>query len=149
MYRFLLILVLAMQAGYACAVDIQPLSVSTLDIATRQGNIHFAVELATTPTELEQGLMYRKELPDRQGMLFDFGRPQPVRMWMKNTLIPLDMVFISADGNIIKIAERTTPESLVNIDSGGPVRAVLEVSGGTAEHYHIARGDKVLYQIFK
>jgi len=93
--------------------------------------------------------MYRKELPEGQGMLFDFHREQEVSFWMQNTYIPLDMVFIRADGRILRIAENTEPLSTKLISSGGPVRAVLEVIGGTTRKLGIAPGDRVASPIFK
>jgi Uncharacterized conserved protein len=93
--------------------------------------------------------MYRKELPEGRGMLFDFQREQEVSFWMQNTYIPLDMLFIRADGRILRIAENTEPLSTRMIPSGGPVRAVLEVIGGTARKLGIAPGDRVGHPIFK
>jgi uncharacterized membrane protein (UPF0127 family) len=122
---------------------------STLEIASKSGVHVFAIELAVTDEERSKGLMYRKELPDGQGMLFDFEREQDVAMWMKNTYISLDMLFIRGDGTILRIAENTTPLSTRIIPSGGPVRAVLEVIAGTARKYGIAPGDKVAYPIFR
>jgi hypothetical protein len=93
--------------------------------------------------------MFRRELPEGQGMLFDFQFDQNVAFWMKNTYIPLDMLFIRSDGRILRIAENTEPLSERNIPSGGPVRAVLEVIGGTAKKLGIAAGDRVSGSIFK
>ena len=89
----------------------QAASVQPLEIVTRNGVQVFSVEMATTEQEKETGLMYRKELPDGKGMLFDFSPEQQVSMWMKNTYIPLDMIFIRADGRILRIAENTEPLS--------------------------------------
>ena len=108
----------------------------------------FAVELATNDAERERGLMFRKALPEGHGMLFDFDREQPVSFWMHNTYIPLDMIFIRADGRILRIAENAEPLSDRLIPSGGPVRAVLEVIGGTARKLGIAPGDRVTGSIF-
>jgi uncharacterized membrane protein (UPF0127 family) len=121
----------------------------TLEIASKTGVHAFQVEMAITPEEKERGLMFRRELPEGQGMLFDFQFDQPVAFWMKNTYIPLDMLFIRADGRILRIAENTEPLSERNIPSGGPVRAVLEVIGGTAKKLGIAPGDRVGGSIFK
>jgi uncharacterized membrane protein (UPF0127 family) len=121
----------------------------TLEIATKSGVHAFSVELATTEAEREKGLMYRKSLPEGQGMLFDFQRDQEVGFWMKNTYIPLDMIFIRGDGRILRIAENTEPLSEKIVPSGGPVRAVLEVIGGTARKLGIAPGDRVAGSIFK
>ena len=93
--------------------------------------------------------MFRRELPEGTGMLFDFHREQDVSFWMKNTYIPLDMIFIRADGRILRIAENTEPLSERLIPSGGPIRAVLEVIGGTAQKLGIAPGDRVASPIFK
>ena len=103
----------------------------------------FTVELAANDAERERGLMFRKELPEGRGMLFDFKEERPVSFWMHNTYIPLDMIFIRGDGRILSIAENTKPLSDALIPSGGPVRAVLEVIGGTARKLGIAPGDRV------
>ena len=116
---------------------------STLDIATKSGVHPFSVELATTEPEREKGLMFRKELPEGQGMLFDFHREQDVGFWMQNTYIPLDMIFIKADGRILRIAENAKPMSTEGIPSKGPVRFVLEVIAGTSRKMGIAPGDRV------
>jgi uncharacterized membrane protein (UPF0127 family) len=116
---------------------------STLEIATKSGVHPFSVELATTEAEREKGLMFRKELPEGQGMLFDFHREQEVGFWMQNTYIPLDMIFIKADGRILRIAENAKPMSTDVIPSKGPVRFVLEVIAGTARKMGIAPGDRV------
>lgn len=127
----------------------QAASVQPLEIVTRNGVHVFSVEMATTDKERETGLMYRKELPDGKGMLFDFSPEQQISMWMKNTFIPLDMIFIRADGRILRIAENTEPHSLKIISSGGPARAVLEVIAGTAQKYGIKPGDRVAHPLFK
>jgi uncharacterized membrane protein (UPF0127 family) len=123
----------------ARAAELSPLTIETKDGRT----LAFSVELARTPEEQTRGLMNRPSVPADGGMLFDFGVSRPVDMWMKNTLIPLDMIFIAADGKIAGIAERTVPLSLAIISSPGPVREVLEVNGGTAERLHLAAGDRV------
>jgi len=121
----------------------------TLEIATKSGVHAFSVELAATEAQRQEGLMYRKSLPEGQGMLFDFQRDQEVGFWMKNTYIPLDMIFIRGDGRILRIAENTEPLSEKIVPSNGPVRAVLEVIGGTARKLGIAPGDRVAHPIFK
>jgi hypothetical protein len=120
----------------------------TLEIASKSGVHVFAVELAVTDEERAKGLMFRKELADGRGMLFDFRREQPVSMWMQNTYVSLDMIFIRADGRIARIAENTEPLSERIIPSGAPVSAVLEVVAGTAKKYGIAPGDRVAHPIF-
>ena len=119
-----------------------------LEIVTKSGVQVFSVEMATTEQEKETGLMYRKELADGKGMLFDFSPEQEVSMWMKNTYIPLDMIFIRADGRILRIAENTEPLSTKIISSRGIAKAVLEVIGGTAQKYGIAPGDRVAHPLF-
>jgi uncharacterized membrane protein (UPF0127 family) len=120
----------------------------TLEIASKSGVHAFAVELALTPEEQSRGLMYRKTLPEGQGMLFDFKRDQETSFWMKNTYVPLDMIFIRSDGRIHRIAENTEPLSERLVPSNGPVRAVLEVLAGTARKLGIAPGDRVAHPIF-
>lgn len=112
-------------------------------IETRDGARRFTVEIARTTDQRQRGLMYRTELARDGGMLFVFDQPGEVRMWMKNTLIPLDMLFIEEGGRIRRIARRTTPLSEKTIASGGPVSAVLELAAGTAERLGIAPGDRV------
>ena len=108
----------------------------------------FTVELARTEKEREYGLMNRSSMPPDHGMLFDFGKDAPVYMWMKDTLIPLDMLFIDRTGKIAAIAQRAVPMSETIIPSAAPVRAVLELNGGTAERLHIAIGDRVGHPMF-
>ena len=123
-------------------------SVEQLEIVTKGGVRVFEVEMAVTPEEQEQGLMYRRELPEGKGMLFDVGEERPAVFWMKNTYVSLDMIFIRGNGTIASIAENTTPLSEARIYSGAPVRGVLEVVAGTAKRYGIAPGDKVGHRIF-
>src|SRR6185437_2728347 len=134
-----------------CAVsvgDVRAANVQPLEIVTKNGVHVFSVEMATTEQEKETGLMYRKELADGKGMLFDFSPEQEVSMWMKNTYISLDMVFIKADGRILRIAENTEPLSTKIIPSNGPVKGVLEVIAGTAQKYGIQPGDRVAHPLF-
>jgi uncharacterized protein len=108
----------------------------------------FAVELAATPAERSRGLMYRRSMPADQGMLFDFERDEMVSMWMRNTYISLDMLFIRADGTIARIAEHTEPLSERTISSGEPVRSVLELNAGTSARLGIEPGDRVEHGLF-
>ena len=137
--------------GSRAAEDVrrQQIVDAAFEIASKGGVHVFTVEIADTEAAREKGLMYRKSLPPGQGMLFDFHSDQPVRFWMKNTYIPLDMIFIRSDGRIANIAENTTPMSEKEVPSAGPVRAVLEVSGGTARKLGIAPGDYVANPIFR
>jgi uncharacterized membrane protein (UPF0127 family) len=121
---------------------------TTLEIVTKNGVHVFTVEVARTDEERQRGLMFRKELAEGKGMLFDFKPDQDVAMWMRNPYIPLDMLFINGDGTIRRIAENTEPLSEKTIASGGPVRGVLEVIGGTARKLGIAPGDKVAHPLF-
>ncbi len=121
----------------------------TLEIAGKTGVHVFSIEIAENDAERAKGLMYRKELLEGKGMLFDFKREQDVSMWMQNTYIPLDMLFIRGDGRILTIAENTEPMSTRIVSSGGAVRAVLEVIGGTVRKLGIAPGDRVAHPIFK
>jgi uncharacterized protein len=114
-----------------------------LVVATGSGEHAFQVELADDARERSRGLMYRRSMPKDEGMLFDFGKEQPVGFWMANTYIPLDMLFIKADGTVESIAERTTPMSQRSIPSKGPVRYVLEINGGLSRELGIRPGDKV------
>jgi len=119
-----------------------------LDIVTANGGHSFSVEVATTREEQDKGLMFRRELPDGQGMLFDFTTEQTVSFWMENTYISLDIIFINGDGRIRRIAENAEPLSKTSILSDGPVRAVLEVIGGTTRKLGIKPGDQVMHPIF-
>src|SRR6202022_1277876 len=129
-------------------VGAEAASIQPLEIVTKSGVQVFSVEMATTDQEKETGLMYRKELPDGKGMLFDFSPEQQISMWMKNTFISLDMIFIRADGRILRIAENTEPQSTKIISSGGLAKGVLEVIAGTARKYGIAPGDRVAHPLF-
>ena len=121
----------------------------TLEIASKTGVHVFSVELAVTDEERQRGLMFRRSVPESTGMLFDFKRDQEVTMWMKDTYVSLDMIFIQSDGRIRRIEENTETESLKIIPSGGPVRAVLEVAAGTARKLGIERGDRVASPILR
>jgi len=120
-----------------------------LEIVTKSGVQVFSVEMAATEQEKETGLMYRKELADGKGMLFDFTPEQEVSMWMKNTYVSLDMIFIRSDGTILRIAENTEPLSTRIIPSRGLAKGVLEVVAGTAKKYGIEPGDRVGHPLFK
>lgn len=112
-------------------------------VETASSQYRFEVEVADDPGERAAGLMYRRSLADNAGMLFIYPKPQPVEFWMKNTPLSLDIVFVRQDGTIARIAENTVPMSEELIPSGEPVRAVLEVKGGTMRQLGIAAGDRV------
>ncbi len=120
-----------------------------LVVLSASGPVSFMVEVARNSEDRAKGLMYRKSMPMEHGMLFDFEHEQLIMMWMKNTFLPLDMLFIQKNGRILKIVRKTKPLSLEVIESGGRVRAVLEVNGGVADLRGIKRGDLVLHPIFK
>ena len=141
-------LALAVAIGSAGGLVCNAAELQTLEIATKSGVQVFSVEMAATEEQKTTGLMFRKQLADGRGMLFDFSPEQEVSMWMKNTLIPLDMIFIRADGRILRIAEDTVPESTRIISSGGLAKGVLEVIGGTARKYGIEPGDRVGHPLF-
>jgi hypothetical protein len=122
---------------------------SELTIATAQGEHRFRVELALKPEQRERGLQHRPFLAENAGMLFVFDQAGTISMWMLNTLIPLDMIFIGANGRIANIAERTRPKSLDTIPSAGPVLAVLEVLGGTSARLGIRPGDRVIHPLLE
>jgi uncharacterized membrane protein (UPF0127 family) len=110
---------------------------------------HFKIEFADTADRRTVGLMFRRTMAPDAGMLFDFKTDQPVAMWMRNTLIPLDMLFIRRDGTIANIAERTVPLSEATIPSSGEVRGVLELNGGTAQRLGLKPGDRVSHPMFR
>jgi uncharacterized membrane protein (UPF0127 family) len=114
-----------------------------LVIDTPAGKRLFEVEVARTAEQQATGLMFRTSLADDAGMLFVHDTPHEVTMWMRNTYIPLDMVFIKADGTVSRIAAMTTPLSEETIASAGDVVAVLEIAGGAAKRLGIAAGDRV------
>ncbi len=144
-----LLLGVASSPGTAQSNPVLGFAVDRLSVETAQGGRHeFSVELARTTEQMAQGLMFRTELAADAGMLFDLDPPRRVSMWMKNTLIALDMLFIGADGRIVAIAVDTTPRSLELIDPGTAVRAVLELPAGTAARLGIVAGDFVRYVWF-
>ena len=135
---------LALLALFAADARAEPVC---LDLAG--GAAHrYEVELAATPEARAQGLMFRRALAPRAGMLFDFGRDEVARMWMKNTFIPLDMVFVDRGGVVRRIVRNARPRSLDTISSRVPVRAVLELNGGEAERIGLAAGDRLRHPVF-
>ncbi len=124
------------------------LETSSLTIESDGGSHDFTVELADEPEEISYGLMNRESLAPDAGMLFDFGNPREPSMWMKNTLIPLDMLFMTPDGDVVMIARNTVPGSLRTISPGMPVKAVLEINGGRAAELGIEPGDTVIHPVF-
>lgn len=123
-------------------------TLTPLTIEASTGRFTFQVEVAATPEERGRGLMFRRNLPDGQGMLFDFGQPRPVAMWMRNTFISLDMLFIDQNGRIETIVPNTVPLSEEVIRSDRPVVAVLELRGGVAAELGIEPGDRIVHPLF-
>jgi uncharacterized protein len=117
----------------------------TLVLKTATGDHAFNIEVMASDQERALGLMFRRSLPENSGMLFIYDPPQPATMWMKNTLIPLDMVFISADARVHRIESNAEPFSETLIPSNGDVVGVLELNGGEAGKIGLRRGDKVIY----
>jgi uncharacterized membrane protein (UPF0127 family) len=130
------------------AAELQQFPRSELTIISATGRHRFQIEVAETPQQMMQGLMFRRSLAPDAGMLFDYKRPTTATMWMRNTLIPLDMLFVDARGKIVNIQQRAVPQSDDVIAAAAPVRAVIELNGGTAERLGIAPGDQVVHPIF-
>jgi uncharacterized protein len=152
MTRRALLLLAAAIAGslftFSARAQLQRFETSVLTIVSATGPHRFTVEVAETPGQMEQGLMFRKTMAPDAGMLFDYKTPTLATMWMRNTLIPLDMLFVDAQGRIVNIQERAVPQSLDVIAAAAPVRAVIELNGGTAARLGIAPGDRVQHPIF-
>ena len=151
---FALLLLLAL-VGTPAARALESLTAfphSSLEIQTQAGRQHFDIWVADTPQRSEQGLMFVRSLPAASGMLFPLARPGVMRMWMKNTLIPLDMLFIDVHGEIIYIQHNATPKSEAIITTppmvATPVKAVLELAGGECDRRHIQQGDWVIHFLF-
>lgn len=123
----------------------QKLALAPLKVETAKGALKFQVEIADTEPARNRGLMFRTSLADDRGMLFIFDEVQPATFWMKNTVIPLDIIFIKADGRILNIAPMATPYSEKVVPSAGPVKTVLELRGGRAAELGIQPGDKVVF----
>ena len=119
-----------------------------IEVVTSRGRARFQVEIAATQAEQARGLMFRKALAPDRGMLFTYKRPQPAAYWMKNTLIPLDIIFIQPDGRILSIVRNARPHDETPLPSGGLVLGVLEIAGGRAAQLGILPGDRVLHRIF-
>jgi uncharacterized protein len=134
--------------GCAATPPPAPLPVTSISIDTPHGPVKFEVEIAADDTSREYGLMNRKHMAPNHGMIFDFISPQQVTFWMKDTIIPLDMLFVRENGTIANIKENATPFSLLPIPAAEPVRAVIEIDGGRAKALGIAPGETVHNAIF-
>ncbi len=133
----------------ADAPRVEPGPVEPLEIQTARGPVRFDVEIVDSPAEREQGLMWRGSMPADHGMLFDFGgRETEQAFWMRNTYIPLDILYIRADGRIHSIVQNARPLDETPLPSNGRVNAVLEINGGLAERLGINPGDQVRHRIF-
>lgn len=141
-----LFLLLAGFIGMAMAVAPTPpkFPSAPLTITTKAGTVHsFTVEVAVNDAQREYGLMFRTEMAADHGMIFDFQQPQTVRMWMENTVLPLDMLFLDAGGTVTHIVENAVPYSQTIINSNGPVTYVIELNGGMVKKLALNVGDKV------
>jgi uncharacterized protein len=122
---------------------------STLQIATPDARVHkFDVWVADDEQRRARGLMFVTQMDETQGMLFVYPQAQPIAMWMKNTPIRLDMLFVRADGRVERVVENTQPMSTATIESGAPVLAVIELNGGTAKRMNIRAGARVMHPVF-
>ncbi len=136
------------RSRFSLAAELQQYPISELTVVSATGRHRFKVEVAATPEQMTQGLMFRRSLAPDAGMLFDYKEPTAATMWMRNTLIPLDMLFVDAQGRIVNIHQRAVPQSLDVIAAAAPVRAVIELNGGTAARLGIEPGDQVVHPIF-
>lgn len=138
------------RANESSSQQLDPLfSRSTLQIATSDARLHtFKVWVADNDARRSRGLMFVQELADDAGMLFIYPQSQPVAMWMKNTHVPLDMLFVRANGRVERVAENTTPMSLDTIESGAPVLGVIELKAGSAARLNIKAGAQVIHPAF-
>ena len=145
---FLALLLLAALSVFENASAQDMMRVEPVTIVTAHASITFSAEVADTDATRERGLMFRQVMPPDQAMLFDVGSPRPIAMWMKNTYVALDMVFVRQDGTIAAIAENTVPKSLDTIGVQEPVKGVIELAAGTAKRIGLAKGDHVVGSLF-
>jgi len=120
---------------------------SVATVATDTAKVRFQVELAITAQDKAQGLMHREILPDRAGMLFIYPNPQPVSFWMRNTLIPLDMIFIDDQGRVARVHHNAVPLDETPIYGGDAIKAVLEINAGLAKNYGISDTSTVMHPL--
>ena len=150
MLRILLSMIVLLAAPVAARSEPVTFGASRLEVVSEGGWRHpFTVEMAVTPDQLAQGLMFRRDLPAGTGMLFDFGSPRQVAMWMKNTLIPLDMLFMDRTGRVIHVEQYAVPGSLEPRGPSGLVLGVLELPAGTARRLGLKPGDRVAHPMFE
>jgi len=146
--RRALLATLALGVGASARRAFAAPRLETVEIVSDRGRSRFQVEIAVTPAEQARGLMFRKSLAPDRGMLFIYKRPQPVAYWMRNTLIPLDILYIRPDGRILSIVRNARPHDETPLPSGGLVLGVLEIAGGRAAQLGVLPGDRVLHRIF-
>lgn len=150
MVRVLAAVIFVLIGAAASAAAAVTFETSRLEVVAEGGRRHaFAVELAVTSEQLSQGLMFRRDLPAGTGMLFDFGSPRQVSMWMKNTLIPLDMLFMDRRGRVVHVEQYAVPGSLEPRGPAEPVLGVLELPAGTARRLGLKPGDRVIHSMFE
>ena len=150
-YLRILAILLAGLLWHGCpqALALEPPKIEPLTLVSDSNTEMFQAQIADTPEARERGLMFRQVMPDDSAMLFDFIEPKPVAMWMKNTLVSLDMIFVREDGTIAAIAQNTVPKSLDTISVQEPVRGVVELAAGTVKRLGLKKNDKVFQRIFK
>ncbi len=152
--RYLLVFLAALSMQPACAAAFNPSELKgfpqdTLTIERKGGRDSISIWVADTPARSQQGLMWIRRLPPGYGMLFIVDPPRTMNMWMRNTYVSLDMLFLAADGRIVKIAPKTTPLSEAIVSSDQAVSGVLELAAGEAQKRGIAQGDRVIHRIFR
>lgn len=128
--------------------DVLRLPVENVIVTTAQGDITFATEIATDDETRSRGLMFRRSMGEREAMLFHWQSPHEVSMWMRNTYIPLDMLFVTADGTVVHVQANTVPQSLEVLSAGRKVSAVLEIVAGTAAKLGIRPGSRLIHRFF-
>ncbi|UXM93868.1 DUF192 domain-containing protein [Bartonella sp. HY329] len=144
---FVAIVSIFMLSINAMAQEPMRLEVNSAPISflTASGTHNYSVEIAQKPEELEAGLMFRRDFPTDRAMLFVFAAQRDIMMWMKNTPLPLDMVFVDNDGKVVSLAYNTTPESTILISSGFPTRYVVELNAGEIKKMNLKQGDCVVH----
>lgn len=140
--------ILALTSMLWASVSVAACSPNRVDLRNDKTHIRFDVELAVTPQERSRGLMFRETLANRSGMLFVFDPPQPVVFWMKNTLIPLDIIFLDRTGTVTRVHEGAIPGDLTPIEGGDSVFAVLEINAGLSARYLISPGTQIRHEVF-
>jgi uncharacterized protein len=139
---------LSFALGLGQPANAESLETKPLTIITASGNHRIKVEVADSDPERNMGLMFRRSLAEDAGMIFIYPQDGPISMWMRNTYIPLDMIFVRSDGTVHRVESDTQPFSEQTISSGGNVRAVIELKAGSAERLGIKAGDKVDFETF-